>query len=466
MGKLANKIFSETTYYNLQVFPLMLMLIPSMLLIFVNIMIFFYMMLGYGVYVIALKYGKMNYEQKYKIYRFIDTTLYDIDYHKAIRGWIDVDISETYPLEMGDKDELKLKIKQTQKIIADYEKRRDDLKLILLEMQEEVKKKGKKKKKKKKKKEEKPPSIYDEEDGYNEFSDSKEDEDGFVEDDFELGNEEENKEIEPEEQMEEMKKELEETKKMAELGLKTKKIEKLIMEYDAIIEDYKFEIKKLEDIKDNTKEQKEYLDKVRKENKLSENWKFYRSRIEWSDIYRKTKEVIFILPSNFDETFNFTDDTGNFDGIWLQVPNYACATFVEIESFKGVPYLLCVMSSWWIKESRLTNIKKEEAEPLILDAIIRQLADDVAQIQSEYKTQAFQIMQLEADVKQYMLFIKKMEKKHRLRMKQLAREQKFSWESPPKPLYAITIIGWVMALIFFLLFLFYPMLFGTPTATG
>ena len=160
--KFLSRIYSQNTYGNLQMFPLLLLLLPSIALMFVNPLIFLGIVVGYVIYVMLLKYGKMSYEQKYKVFRFIDATIYDIDWHKAIKGWIDLDISETYPLEIGRKDALRQKLREIKQKIEDNKKRRDDLTFLLKKLEKKQDSKNEKKPKKKEEAETPEPDFTEE----------------------------------------------------------------------------------------------------------------------------------------------------------------------------------------------------------------------------------------------------------------------------------------------------------------
>lgn len=287
MNNIIEKIFGEKTYYNLQVYPLMIMLIPCMVSMFINILFFLYLMIGYGIYAMVLKYGKISNEQKYKIYRYIDSTIYDIDWHKAIRGWIDVDISETYPLTIKKINEIQ-EMKST--IMTEHNSLNVYKELVyfayLLKKYQNIKK-------------------------VNKINST-------------------------------MSRNKIDSNKVQSL-IKENTIKELFEEY-VRLSGYLENIKSKTEYLENSEEFIELINEICTVFKL-DGYFVYQTRIRWSDIYSQTKQAIILLPSNFDLTFNFTDDYGNCNGIWLKVPNFACATFIEIKNFKGIPILLNVFSS-------------------------------------------------------------------------------------------------------------------------
>ena len=137
--------------------------------------------------------------------------------------------------------------------------------------------------------------------------------------------------------------------------------------------------------------------------------------------------------------------------------------------FKEIPYLLCVYSSWFVKEAQLTNIKKEVAEALTVNAQIRHLADEVSQIQNEFKTLKFDNMDYQNQTKLLLNQLKRQYKRHKVITKSLMREKTVSWDMPPRRLYGVMILLAIIGAIGWILFLFAPMIFayyGTTATTS
>lgn len=615
--RLMTRLLAQQTYYNLQTWPLIAIVMSSFFLLAINIFYIVYAFLGYFAYLVFLKYLKMSYEERFKIYRFIQSIVYDIDFHKPIAGYIDIDVAETYPIELSGRDKRTLEIAQLSKSILDLKDKKANLiqQFILLKSSTKILKQTKKKKKKDKypSKDKKDNKIKQMDKGLEEYSkkliiiqerigniDDKiseaEIEKAKLEKDL-MQEEEEKTELQKKEQeiqekeiqllLEKIKsrkkvirkitsklnnlkikkiktelkireikhiaqrngfkKELEEielnyildknkkdkekkkeakkekqeqTKKAGKKTPETKELEienvpetkeleteekkenvipqleffpdkkemkeitneidyeALTYEERKLVEMNKAEARILisnllvrvseieEKIEEFLQQKEQVIELMKTEEKQEQmiiqtkkqlpegDYKFYRSKLAWSDIYKNEKEIIFILPSTIDETLIFTNDYANYSDLYINVPNHSIATFIEVANFKGIPYLLCVCSSWHIKESQLTKLKKEIAEKLTLSAKLAYLADEVSIIHYEYETLKYDNYDLENRNTALMNEIMKMDKRHKEHIETLYRLQKLSFDLPPRRLYAMTITGWVLMFIFLGLFLF------------
>lgn len=521
--RMMNKLLSEQVYYNLQTMPLMFMLMPILWLLLIDITYVFWIFFGYGIWIVTLKYLKMSYEERFKIYRYLYSIVYDIDHHKPVTGWIDIDVSETYPIELGEKDKRTIEIAHINKKIETLKKKKDTLlnQFSVLKLS----KKSLKKKKKSKKTKEDP--FYDED--RQDIQENKQDDqlegyknkldeirkkieivDGEI-NELEKNRNETEKELEKikEKKKEALKQEnkYKETKEKYQKKLKQKnkqifnqkvkkgklKKEKEIINHklDSLtkvqtkpkskkqlknkIEEIDFEIYELDESLELLIEQKRQLEEARikeiehyemqlelQEEYPEARFKYFRSQIAWSDIYDSSEEeeIVFILPSQFDETFIFTNDIGNFSNLVMNVPAYSVATFIEVARFKNVPYLLCYCSSYHVKESGLTKIKKEIAEKYVLDAKLSFLADEISQIHYEYETLKTDNLDLENQNTALLNELMKIDKRKKERLETIYRMNRLSFDMPPKRLYAVTILGYILTLVFLLLFIFYPYLFN------
>jgi len=432
--KFVKKILSEDVYSGLMVYPAMLIAPTMFMLIILQVLSFMLMVffvVGYIVYMVGLKYLKIIYQEKYKIYLYLFSIVYDVDFRKPSVGWIVIDSTETYPIELGIKDEILAEKKQIKKELSNLLQKKKNLSRLLISPIEMIKnnllteEQSKDKKDKKKEKE------------IAKFSEERE-----------------------------------------------KEIKKAIDKIDEQIKNLNIKLNKVKDFEKQSDELRELQNSQRAslnlnrrdpskpitEIKLDQEsynlpeFTFFRARIVDSDIYSNNKELIFLLPT--DSIFNcfiFTDDYGYFANMQLEVPNYAVATFLEGGVFKKMPYLICTYSSYYVKKGGLIQMKKEIAEALMLNAKLSYFADEVSQIKHEYETLIYDNMDLEKHNSTLSDELKKISKRGK-EVSEMKRElSKFSFKGVKKEYQMITImlaIVVIFLLVLLLLVWIYPEIFG------
>jgi len=359
----------------------------------------FWIIFGYVLYIIVLGNFKIKYTSMFNKWRYINSIIYYIDPHKPAVGWIDYDQTETYPLELSEKDESRIKSRKIENDIEYYTKQRN----VLLDLL------GK--------------SKEDDEDTENDEDDEDDDKNTDNNDDS-------NKD----------------TKIKKKIGKQLKKIDSILATLHEL---------KLKQEKENSEifsKAKEAVKRTANVNDIS-NYVIYRSKIKWSNIYPNVDEIIQILPSTIDNTYIFSNGKAVYQNVFMDVSNYTSASFVEVDYFKNRPYLLCISSNWHVQNSQLTTIKKEIAGLLTLNAEFRFLADETSKIQTNYKTLKYENMRLLNRVKSYKNQLKKQQKRHKTELESMESEKELSFELPPKKYYAITIIGWILFVLFAILYI-------------
>jgi len=432
--RFVNWLLSENVYSALMVYPALL-LVPTMLFLMLlevlSFIIMIFIVVGYIVYMVALKYLKIIYQEKYKVYLYIFAIVYDVDYRKPSTGWIVIDSTETYPIEIGTKDQIILERKMIKEELNTlYAKKRNLTNLMIspIQMIKERMKEDKLSSEEKKKRKE-----------LEKFSKEREDElkkaIGKLDERIKALNEQLNKVAQKEKQQEE-----------------------------------------LNDIKDSQKallnsipKAKGYGDGIHaidldKESYDLNKFTFFRARIVNSELYYQNNEMILLLPTDsIYNTFIFTDDYASFSNMPLEVPNYAVATFLEAGIFKELPYLICTYSSFYVKMGGLIQMKKEIAEALLRDAKLSYFADEVSQIKHEYETLVYDNMDLEKHNSMLSDQLKKQSKRAKELSEMKHELSRFSWKQPKKEYQMITmffVITTIALTVLIFMILLFPSLFG------
>ncbi len=121
--------------------------------------------------------------------------------------------------------------------------------------------------------------------------------------------------------------------------------------------------------------------------------------MKWSNQYADTQDLILILPSSINDTFDFSTGMGIYKNMLIRnCPNVSRVTFVQWKTYKKIPYLYCQSSPYHIKKAELMLVNKSMGELLLLNAEYSYLNDLVSQIQNEFNAMKIDNLDLENNV--------------------------------------------------------------------
>jgi len=467
------KVLSPITYQNLQAYPVCPLFILGIALLFIfQSWIFPILIAGlYMLWLNGLYQLKTSFKLKVISLRFVDMFLFDLDHIKCSIGTIVTNKSETYSMEITEEDEIELEVVELTKRINVLKTERERILAVedylntakAYTEQEQVQSKLIEKKitqlEKSKKNNQKNIEKLNKEIQ------------NLKENDKNLDNNKKkikklNKELKNlkwfEKTLKEDKKLIQDLRLNQKAGNKNQNQDKLDKKIDQM-DDQKEKIeakikdlkKKLGEIKDLVKVRSKIISKMKIDKDVYDNWKFYRCRNINSNLYnsKKNPEVVFILPTEFENAFSFSENLANFGEVSLQVPNHTAGVFLETSQYRGIPYLLCFFCSFDVKEFNLKKIRRDLAKALDINSKLATYADEQSTIQWDYQTLQHDNRNLQRGIKTYKLQLLKEVKRKQEGINLNQKLTKFSIKHPGKEYNLALYLPWVVVILFFILFI-------------
>lgn len=192
-------------------------------------------------------------------------------------------------------------------------------------------------------------------------------------------------------------------------------------------------------------------------NQNSDRYKPYLLINEWSDIIKERK-ILLLCPASFGETFIFMPKTCFFKSFIVPNGNRNDSSVLDLGVFRDVHVFKVKECNYSVGTDETVKQKGEVFDLDIVDAKIAYIMRE-----TNKKLQNYEGLYLDNEVSKskyetlwdsYKTVKKKYihENKQEIQLqKQLENvKPKVEWGNPPKQYYGITIIGWILSLLFFI----------------
>jgi hypothetical protein len=187
--------------------------------------------------------------------------------------------------------------------------------------------------------------------------------------------------------------------------------------------------------------------------------KIYYMKNVWSNVFKNEKDIIMLCPDDFWACLSFLPKDSRYKSFLITNGKRADFSVFDFGSFKGVRILKMLECNKTISDKDIESAKPELFRLDYLDAELVYIIKEAGKVLEDYEITVINNMELKGK-------IESLQDYHKLTMKQMmtenleqtklesrAKKTKLTFSNPPKNLYMITILGWVLALIILIFYL-------------